>query len=172
MLKATRGTTLRAFTAIDTITIYRIGALAAGIAGAYYFLGIVGGVVASDLRNACNTIAQASATLLGFLVSAGALLYAVANTRLVRNLYRTQHFQRLLADLFVDAAAFLLALTISLICLFLGDGLLPARELTYLQVGAAGMVLANIVAYLLLLPVGQKMWIVLSNLAPESDALE
>ncbi len=111
------------------------------------------------MRNAVNVVAGAAATILGFLVSAGALLYAVANTTLARNLQRTGHFNRLLADLFIAASCFLFALVVGLLALFLS----PAK----LEVGIRAMVFANVLAYLLLIPVGQKLWLLLSNIAPE-----
>jgi hypothetical protein len=123
----------------------------------------------ADLRNAVNVLATASATLLGFLVSAGALLYAVANTRLVRNLQRTGHFNALLRDLFAAAGAFLIALLIALACLFLPK-IWPGRQIEALLIGVEVLVFFNVVSYLLLLPVGWKMWVLLSNLQPEGGS--
>src|SRR5437016_1740825 len=111
--------TSRHSSVIDGLWIFR--ALAVGAAGVavYYFtrVGLVTEV--QDLRAAVNTLVGASATLLGFLVSAGALLYAVSNTTLARNLQRTGHFNRLLEDLFIAAGAFLVALMVGMLCLFL-----------------------------------------------------
>ena len=124
-----------------------------------------------DLRNAVNVIAGVNATLVGFLVSAGALLYAVANTRLVRNLQRTGHFGRLLHNLFLAAGAFLVALVIAVVCLFVSDGppvQIGATSLTKLQAAIYLLVFANAVAFQLLIPVGWKMWLVLTNLTPDN----
>lgn len=123
-----------------------------------------------DLRNAVNVIASVDATLLGFLVSAGALLYAVANTRLVRNLQRTGHFGQLVHDLFIDAGAFLVALVISLVCLFLSATSTPIIKitpLTTLELAIYVLVFANAVAFQLLIPVGWKMWLILTSLSPD-----
>lgn len=122
----------------------------------------------ADLRNAVSVIAGASATLLGFLVSAGALLYAVANTRLAENLQRTGHFRLLLKDLFVAAGCFLIALLFGFVCLFLPvEAAIGEHSLRTLELGVLTLVFLNVVAYAMLLPVGFKLWILLSNLGPE-----
>jgi hypothetical protein len=121
----------------------------------------------ADLRNAINVIAGVDATLWGFLVSAGALLYAVANTRLARNLQRTGHFNRLLVDLFLDSAAFLAALIATMFCLFLPE--VNSLKEPLLPIGVWVSVFLNVVAFLLLLPVGWKFWILLTNLEPDDQ---
>lgn len=124
-----------------------------------------------DLRSAVGVIASVDATLVGFLVSAGALLYAVANTRLIRNLQRTGHFGRLVHNLCVDAGAFLVALIISLVCLFLPAApaiAIGSVTLTKLQFASYFLVFTNAVAFQLLLPVGWTMWLVLTNIEPDN----
>lgn len=123
----------------------------------------------ADIRNAVNVIAGASATILGFLVSSGALLYAVMNTRLVRNLQRTKHFEKLLGSLFFDGLCFLVALIVGLLCLFLSDKamLSEAQGVSWLTAGIYTMIFANAVAYILLVPLGHDMWILLSNIKPD-----
>lgn len=150
--------------------LYWLLALAVSTTAGYCLPHVVGTLPTADLRNAVNVVAGASATLLGFLVSAGALLYAVANTALVRNLQRTGHFGALLVDLFVDAALFFLALIVGLAALFVpsesgavSDPLWWAMRL---------LVALNCLAYLLLAPVGLKMWWLLTSLSPDRDALE
>lgn len=151
---------------------YRLFAIAAAGVVVYVFSTTTLATKEADLRNAVNVIAGTSATLLGFLVSAGALLYAVANTTLARNLQRTGHFQGLLDDLFVDATAFLAALLVGLTCLFLPDLAFPGSSATRLNVGIYVLVFANALAYLLLIPVGRKLWLLLSNIRPDSQPLE
>jgi len=121
---------------------------------------------AADVRNAVNVIAGAAATILGFLVSAGALLFAVSNTTLARNLQRTGHFNRLLADLFIAAAWFLIALVVGLTCELLPASKGAESPYSKLDVGMHILVFANVLAYLLLVPVGHKMWLLLSSLVP------
>jgi hypothetical protein len=126
----------------------------------------------SDMRNVANVLAGVNATLLGFLVSAGALLYAVANTTLARNLQRTGHFGRLLGDLFASAGLFLAALVWSVIGLFIPervDGFAPGALMWHVL---AGMVFLNAAAFALLLPLGFKFWHVLVGLQPEDRRLE
>lgn len=110
--------------------------------------------------------------MLGFLVSAGALLYAVSNTRLVRNIQRTGHFRSLLKDLFVAATAFLAAVVWGTICLFFAesptqDGVQSGLSITN---AVYGLLFVTTLSYLLLLPVGWKMWLLLSHLTPDDTA--
>lgn len=119
----------------------------------------------TDLRNAVNVIAGVDATLLGFLVSAGALLYAVANTQLTRNLQRTGHFTKLVVDLFIDSSAFLAALLVAMACLFLPE---KAPDFVSLTTGVRALIFLNILSFLWLIPVGWKMWVLLTNLQPDN----
>ncbi|SRR5258708_1962247 len=121
----------------------------------------------ADVRNAINVIAGASATILGFLVSSGALMYAVSNTMLARNLQRSGHFGRLLADLFFASGSFLVALIVGLVCLLLPATFLSESKLTPLDLGMDALIFFNVLSYLLLIPVGNKMWLLLSNVTPD-----
>src|SRR4051812_12908200 len=91
----------KASSAGDRVTVFRLVAFAAAVVAATLLSDFPWLDREADVRNAVGVIVSASATLLGFLVSAGALLYAVASTTLARNLQRTGHFSRLLEDLFV-----------------------------------------------------------------------
>lgn len=125
------------------------------------------------MRNAVNVITGVDGTILGFLVAAGALLYAVADTRLSRNLWRTGHFPQLLSDLFFDAGIFLVALIWGLACLFVPNVHVGSIPVSTLEIGVLGMVFFNVVAFVLLIPVGHKMWLLLSNATPDNpDRLE
>jgi hypothetical protein len=126
---------------------------------------------ASDLRSAVGVLVGANAALLGFLVSAGALLYAVANTTLARNLQRTGHFNNLLADLFFCATAFFLAVSLTASSLFLPPGVPEYvwwEQLTWLQWATVIAATVNTAALMLLVPVGRKMWLLLSCLQPDN----
>lgn len=151
------------------MVVYRLVVIALSLAGAWYLCTVALPMEEKDIRDAIGVLVGASATLLGFLVSSGALLYAVANTRLVKNLQRTGHFQKLLADLFIDATAFLVALIIGLVCLFLPATLLGENLTSNLHAGLYALIFANTASYLLLLPVGYKMWVLLLNLEPDDD---
>ena len=127
------------------------------------------------VRNALNVVAGASATILGFLVSSGALLYAVINTRLVRNLQRTKHFGKLLDSLFFDGLCFLVALLVGLISLFLPEKPIAPEhcKITWLLAGTYVVIFTNVVAYTLLVPLGRNLWILLSNIKPDNpDTME
>jgi hypothetical protein len=125
-----------------------------------------------EMRNVANVFAGVNATLLGFLVSAGALLYAVANTSLARNLQRTGHFGRLLGDLFTAAGVFLLALVWSLVGLFVPEKVDGFADGAVMWHVLAGMVFFNSGAFALLLPLGYKFWHLLVGLQPDDRALE
>lgn len=102
------------------------------------------------------------ATMLGFLVSAGALVYAIAQTTLVQNLFRTEHLQKLLAALFLDAGLFLVALCGALV------GLLIKPELSFLRL----LVTLNAAALSGLIPLGYTMWHLLISAGPSSKPLD
>lgn len=121
-----------------------------------------------DLRNIVTVLVGVSGTILGFLVAAGALLYAVANTSLVRNLQRTGHFNRLLGDLFVSSGFFFGALGVGVLCLYLPHAKRWGMNASMLELGVQALTFATVLAYLLLIPLGHKMWLLLSNLAPDS----
>jgi hypothetical protein len=128
-------------------------------------------LTADQLTNAISSIVAVDATLLGFLVSAGALLYAVANTRIAGNLQRTGHFGRIVTDMTQCAASFLLALVGGMVCLFVPrDAAAIAEGLSrsWAAVGAQILVGANVIAFFLLLPVGHKMHLLLTSITPEN----
>jgi hypothetical protein len=171
-LNSSEPKTSRRSLVVDGLWLFRGVAATIAAAAVYFFIGAELITRESDLRNAVNVIAGTGATILGFLVSAGALLYAVSNTALVRNLQRTRHFHRLLEDLFICATAFLVALVVALTCLFLPAVPFGATRFTKLDIGMLALVFSSVVAYLLLIPVGHKMWELLSNVSPEDSRLE
>lgn len=152
------------------LPVYRVGAVVVAFGTVWVAYAQFPADVAV-LRNAVGIIAGAAATLLGFLVSTGALLYAVSSTTLAQNLQRTGHFRNLLVDLFVDATCFLAALIVSLICLFLPEASTQPFFARPLTMGSLIMVFCNALAYLLLLPVGWKMWLLLSSIKPDTPGL-
>jgi hypothetical protein len=120
-----------------------------------------------DIKSATGIIVGATASLLGFLVAAGALLYAVSNTTLAANLQRTGHFQDLLSDLFYCAALMFLTLCVATLNLFLPEKNL-AFHFSFLELGLLLLVFFLIYSYLLLIPVGRQMWLLLSNIRPQN----
>lgn len=95
-------------------------------------------------------------------------MYAVSNTQLARNLQRTGHFHRLLGDLFFTAGTFLVALLISFFCLFASS--IPSADGTLPPIVVVGylMVFMNLAGCALLVPLGHKLWLLLSNLRPDN----
>jgi len=148
---------------------FRFFAVFAAAGATYAFSTLTkSGSTFEGLTNGLSVMTSSSATILGFLVSAGALLYAVANTTLARNLQRTGHFQRMLGDLFFCASTFLASLLIGFVCLFLSVS--PSSEVSNSNirflVSSGAFVLVSSYAYLMLIPLGYKMWLVLSNITP------
>lgn len=83
---------------IDRLII--ISAVAVAFGGAVAFsLVLDDHASANTIRENLTVIIGTSSTLLGFLISSGALIFAVGQTPLIRNLYRTGHMQRLLTNL-------------------------------------------------------------------------
>lgn len=113
-------------------------------------------------RGVLSAIVGMDATMLGFLVSAGALVYAIAQTTLVQNLFRTGHLQKLLLALFLDAGLFLVALCGALV------GLLIKPELVFLRL----LVALNAAALAGLIPLGYTMWHLLISAGPSSQPLD
>lgn len=75
------------------------------------------------LHGIAGVIAGVSGTLLGFLITAVALLTAIMDRTLVANMRKTGHYQRLVFDSFSTCAALLGTVVTSILSLFL-DGCL------------------------------------------------
>lgn len=76
-----------------------------------------------ELRTIAGTAAQISATMMGFLLAALAILASIANMRLLRNMQRTGHYQVLLGRMLVSAAMFFLLLIFSMSVLVVPDSI-------------------------------------------------
>jgi len=158
-----------AFSEHKSMNWFRLFAVFAAAGATYAFSTITkNSSTFEGLVNSLSVMTSSSATILGFLVSAGALLYAVANTTLARNLQRTGHFQKMLGELFFCASTFLASLLIGFVCLFLSVGIssdVSNSDMRFL-IGSGAFVLVSSYAYLMLIPLGYKMWLVLSNITP------
>ncbi len=112
----------------------------------------------ADLRTFLGLIAQISATMLGFLLAALAILASISGHRLVRNMQKTGHFKVLLEKLFFNVVTYGLATGLSLIA-----------YLTKTSLGAMSLVaiLAFFYASFVLIDVGWRFWLVLTNLNSE-----
>jgi len=91
---------------------------------------------------------------------------------LARNLQRTPHFNNLLGDLFFDAACFLIALLAALASLFARAQPIGDSAITFVVVAMEMTLFLTVFAYLFLIPVGWKLWLLLSNIQPETKPLD
>ena len=115
---------------------------------------------APDVRVLLGLYAQVSATMLGFLLAAMAILASISGHRLIRNMQRTGHFVVLLNRFFTNTIAFGISMISAL-----GSSILNAN----LQNGA---VLASglfVFACLLLCDVGWRFWLVLTEIGASNN---
>ncbi|TGV09419.1 hypothetical protein E4695_04700 [Alcaligenaceae bacterium 429] len=119
-----------------------------------------------------GTLISISTTLLGFSVSSAALLYAVADTRLARNLQRTGHFGTLLQSLFSCALFFFVSLSLGTVYLFLPNPLFY-KEINLIEIVELFLTFVIGLSYTSLIPLSGKFWLLLSNIRPDNpDKLE
>ena len=108
-----------------------------------------------DLRTLLGLLAQVSATMLGFLLAAMAILASISGARLIRNMQKTGHFVVLLNCFFVNTIAF-------------GASMVVAIAATMLNVRIAdGAILSAgifVFSCLLLCDVGWRFWLVLTEI--------
>lgn len=87
------------------------------------------------------------------------MLATIVNTRLVRNMQKTGHYQLLLHRLFTNAAVFVVSMVIGMVAVFSGESTYPVRVLIFF----------SIVGLVMLVDVASKFWMVLSHLKPASE---
>jgi len=144
-------------------------AIVAGFCVGYVFFEYVSNTISlHDARSNIAVLSTIMATLLGFMVSAAALLYAVANTALTRNLQRTGHFNKLLGEMFFCGAFLFCGVITCLIVIFW-----PESSITEIRSSSFGYFLTATltvaaIGIFLLVPVGEKMWEILSNIKPDN----
>jgi len=114
---------------------------------------------ASNLVAVASAIGSVSATMLGFVLAACAVVASVSNVQFVQNLMRTRLYRDLLATLVVAAATFLLCAASGYAMLF---GLRPSGWITSVVVGL------HAAALFCLLDVGRKFLLLLKNIVPPS----
>lgn len=104
---------------------------AIAVGGAYAAWRLLDGASKSEMGTLLGAFTSVSVTLLGFLLAALSILSALVNRRLVMNMQKTGHYEELTKDMFVTAAAYLVAMVLSLLALFLdGDALRYAAAAT------------------------------------------
>ncbi|ENO0459396.1 hypothetical protein ACAK56_003423 [Salmonella enterica] len=78
----------------------------------------------AGLYGIVTTMAGLAGTLLGFLITAVALLTAVMDRTLLTNMRKTGHYQRLMKGIFQTSGLFLMQIILLVICLFLSGKVL------------------------------------------------
>lgn len=86
---------------------------------------------ADKTTNFFGVVAQISATMLGFLLAALAILASIAGMRLLRNMQRTGHYSILLSRLFIAYALFFLLMIEAGAAMLLGARLPLAMEMLF-----------------------------------------
>lgn len=78
---------------------------------------------ADRVRAACSVIASVSVTLLGFLITAVAIVTALAQETLMLNMKKTGHYVTMINGVFFTCFLLLITLIASIVTLTLTDGL-------------------------------------------------
>ena len=135
-----------------------------GLASAYFYWPNQGGKeVISDWKAFTTVMSSVAATMVGFLVAVGALLYTVANTPLVSFLRKHGVEKRILFDLFSATCFWLICLFFSIFANF------PMANISPEISGIIGFGF-SICGLLSFFPIGYSLWMILSNIdAPEGD---
>ena len=113
-----------------------------------------------EWKSFTSMMGSVAATMVGFLVAVGALLYAVANTPLVSYLRQLGVEKRILFDLFSATLFWLICLFFSIFANF------PKANLSAAFSGIISYLFA-ICGLLSFLPIGYSLWMILSNLDSE-----
>ncbi len=104
-----------------------------------------------------GTLAQVAGTMLGFMLTALAVIASITNTELVRRMRSTGHYNELLQNLFCGSLLFLFCAVLSLLSL-LGVSLPP-----FAMAALFGLHIAALVELLI---IGWQFWLTLRNLNP------
>lgn len=111
-------------------------------------------------KNAIHDIAisfsTTAGTLLGFTITALSILVAVSDRRLVSNLIATGHYNRLWRELYFTSIGYLIALCLSIVCLFL--------RAENLDIGVSFAAAAMTFSTILLISAGHKFYLVMTNI--------
>lgn len=111
----------------------------------------------NDHVTTITTVVQISASMMGFMLAALAILISVADKPLVLNLQKSGHYQDLLNTLFVASVIFAVAFFLSGTVLIFGVTIPYWKHFLLLLLFSGSLAL---------LQTGWKFWLVLSNLHP------
>ena len=119
-----------------------------------------------SFRAFVSMLASLDATLAGFLSAAAALLYAVANTQLSIALRKSGHHRRIVIDLLVGMAMFIIGMLVATLAAFpVNDwSLKTVRHLMSVACGSSAA------ATFMLLPIGHAFWLLLSRIDHLEDS--
>lgn len=113
-----------------------------------------------DARDLAATLAQISATMLGFLIAALSILASISGHRLLRVMQSSGHYNVLLRRFFVNAIFYAGAMVTAFIVLIL-------KQYYLNLLGPAFTVF--VIATFLLVDTGYRLWLVLHNLSPKTE---
>ncbi|MEX8192987.1 hypothetical protein [Comamonas guangdongensis] len=138
--------------------------LVVGFASIYFYWPHQNGKEAiSDWKAFTTIMSSVAATMVGFLVAVGALLYTVANTPLVSFLRKYGVEKRILFDLFSATCFWLICLFFSMFANFPMANISPEIS----GIISFGFSICGLLSFF---PIGYSLWMILSNIdAPEGD---
>ncbi|WP_054285942.1 hypothetical protein [Gulbenkiania mobilis] len=116
----------------------------------------------ATLSTAAGAYASVAVTMLGFTLAMLAILVSVADRRLIRNMGRTGHYQRLLKGLYWASAYYAATMLASLVTLFL--------KAAVMQIGIAVSSGLMIGATICLVVMSSRLWRVLNILVPQDKS--
>jgi hypothetical protein len=131
-----------------------VGILSAAASYWYKKLPIIAGTLEQQIT-VLGTVAQVTASMMGFMLAALAILASITDKPLVKNMVRMQHYRDLLLTLFTASAVYMIAFLLSGSVLIFGDFGFHWRHVLF------GSLCGSLAA---LIQVGWKFWRVLSNL--------
>lgn len=110
-----------------------------------------------EWKTYASVMCSVSATMVGFLVAIGALLYTVANTPLVSFLRRYGVEKRILFDLFGATFFWIIALFFSIFAIFPMAPISPTTS----GIISFGFSISGLLSFF---PIGYSLWMILSNM--------
>ena len=120
-------------------------------------------VTAQDWRTFAGIVVATSATMVGFLATIAALLYAIDPSPLMQHVKGTGHIRRILFDLFAGVSTWIAALATGLLACLPSVSSVSSFVQTSLGFSVAGL--------LLFLPLGRSFWLLLTA-PPATQATE
>ncbi|WP_284214948.1 hypothetical protein [Comamonas jiangduensis] len=111
----------------------------------------------ADWKSYTSVMGSVAATMVGFLVAIGALLYTISNTPLVSFLRKYGVEKRILFDLFGATLFWLICLFFSLYSIFPMAKIQPSTS----GIISFGFSIAGLLSFL---PIAYSLWMILSNI--------